>query len=312
MLRSAEGSRSHAFGPVEWGLLSATALIWGASFLLIAEGLEAYSPGMVTWVRLSLGMVTLALFPAARRRIARSDWPQVILLGLVWMAVPFLLFPIAQQWISSSMAGMLNGAMPLFAAVVASLLLRRLPGPAQALGLGVGFVGVVLLTGFGAEDSESSTVLGIALVLVAVACYGLAVNIAVPLQQRYGSLPVLLRALAVASVATAPFGLSGVPSASIELLPTLSLIALGALGSGLAFVAMTNLVGRAGATRGAVATYFIPIIAIVLGVLVRDETVTVPALVGIGLVLVGAYVTSRRDTAAVRRLERELISPADR
>jgi drug/metabolite transporter (DMT)-like permease len=298
MLRSAEGSRLHAFGVVEWGLLVAVALIWGSSFLLIAEGLEAYSPGLVTWARLSLGMVTLLLFPAARRPVDRRDWPQIVALAMIWMAVPFLLFPIAQQWISSSLAGMLNGAMPLFAAVVASFVLKRLPGRTQLVGLLVGFIGVVLLTLFGARDPEPSTVLGIALVLVAVACYGFAVNIAVPLQQQYGSLPVLLRALVVASVITAPFGLVGIGDASLELLPTLSLIGLGALGSGVAFVAMATLVGRAGATRGAVAVYFIPIVAMALGVAVRNETVTVPALVGIGLVLIGAYVTSRRDTGA--------------
>jgi drug/metabolite transporter (DMT)-like permease len=298
MLRSAEGSHLNAFGVIEWGLLAAVALIWGSSFLLIAEGLEAYSPGLVTWVRLTLGMLTLLLFPAARRPLDRRDWPQIAALALLWMAIPFLLFPIAQQWISSSLAGMLNGGAPLFAAVVAALLLRRLPGKAQLTGLFVGFIGVVLLTVFGVEAPASSTVLGIALVIVAVACYGFAVNIAVPLQQRYGSLPVLLRALAIASAVTAPFGLAGLGTASPAWLPTLSLVGLGVLGSGLAFVAMTNLVGRAGATRGAVAIYFIPIVALVLGVAVRGETVTVPALVGIGLVLVGAYVTSRRDTAA--------------
>lgn len=273
------------------------ALIWGSSFVFIAEGLEAYSPGMVTWARLTLGMVTLGLFPAARRPVDRSDWPQLVALAVIWMAVPFLLFPIAQQWISSSLAGMLNGAMPLFAAVIASLFLRRLPGRFQIIGLLVGFVGILLLTIFGAEDPEPSTVLGIALVLLAVLCYGFAVSIAVPLQQRYGSLPVLLRGLAVASVATAPFGLVGIGDSKLELLPTLSLIALGALGSGVAFVAMATLVGRAGATRGAVSVYFVPIVAMVLGVVVRDETVTVPAMIGIALVLVGAYLTSRREDA---------------
>lgn len=250
---------------------------------------------MVTWTRLTLGMVTLGLFPAARKPVDRSDWPQLVTLALIWMAVPFLLFPIAQQWISSSLAGMLNGAMPLFAAVIASMFLRRLPGRLQIIGLSIGFAGIVLLTVFGAEDPEPSTVLGIVLVLIAVLCYGFAVSIAVPLQQRYGSLPVLLRGLAIASIATAPFGIAGIGDSRLELLPTLSLVALGVLGSGVAFVAMATLVGRAGATRGAVSVYFVPIVAMILGVVVRDETVTIPAIIGIAFVLVGAYLTSRRE-----------------
>ncbi len=75
----------------------------------------------------------------------------------------------------------------------------------------------------------------------------------------------------------------------------LAVAALGSFGTGLAFVAMTTLVGRVGATRGSVAIYFLPVVAIALGVIFRDETVAAISLLGTGLVLVGAYLTSRRE-----------------
>jgi drug/metabolite transporter (DMT)-like permease len=73
------------------------------------------------------------------------------------------------------------------------------------------------------------------------------------------------------------------------------MVPLGVLGTGLAFVLMTTLVGRVGASRGSIAIYFIPIVAMVLGVLVRSETIEPIAIAGTGLVLIGAWIASRRE-----------------
>ena len=144
-----------------------------------------------------LGAVCLACFPGTRARVERVDWPRIVLLGLTWMAVPLLLYPVAQQWVDSSTAGAINGTMPLFSAALAALLLRRLPGPAQLGGLAVGFTGVLLVTLSEATGAGGSP-LGIGLLLFSTVLYAVAFNLAVPLTQRYGSLPVLLRAQLVA------------------------------------------------------------------------------------------------------------------
>ncbi len=215
LLEAGSGSRSEAFGAQEWLLLSSIAVIWGSSFLFIDIGLEAFRPGVIALARVALGAVALALFPAARRAIDRQDFPRVALLGLIWMVIPLLLFPVAQQWIDSSVAGMLNGAVPLFGAAWAVLLLRRPLARAQTLGLLVGFAGVLAISWPELEGSRATT-LGVVLVVVAVTCYGLAVNLAVPLQQRYGSLPVLLRAQLVALLLLLPFGLWSLPGSHLE------------------------------------------------------------------------------------------------
>ncbi len=294
ILSTTHGSRRQAFGVVEWALLLAVAAIWGSSFLFIAESLESFEPSFITAGRFTLGFLTLSAFPAARRKVAREDWPSVGAIAVTWMALPMYLFPVAQQWISSSLAGMINGAVPLFAAVVAAAMLRQVPASRQISGLMIGFAGVAAVSLRGGSDFDNGY-LGVALLLFAVACYGLGINLAVPLQQRYGALPVLLRALGVAAALTIPLGLLELPADEASLSSTAALIALGALGTGIAFVAMTNLVGRAGATRGAVATYFIPIVALVLGVTFRDETASLLSLAGIALILVGAWLTSRKE-----------------
>jgi drug/metabolite transporter (DMT)-like permease len=298
LLEVGSGSRSEAFGAQEWLLLSSIAVIWGSSFLFIDIGLEAFRPGVIALARVALGAVALALFPAARRAIDRQDLPRVALLGLIWMVIPLLLFPVAQQWIDSSVAGMLNGAVPLFGAAWAVLLLRRPLARAQTLGLLVGFAGVLAISWQELEGSRATT-LGVVLVVVAVTCYGLAVNLAVPLQQRYGSLPVLLRAQLVALLLLLPFGLWSLPGSHLEWGAALAMLPLGILGTGLAFVLMTTLVGRVGGPRGAVATYFIPVVAIALGVVFLGERVAPAALLGTGLVLAGAWLTSRREVRQV-------------
>ena len=109
----------------DWLLLAGPGLIWGASFLFIAEGLEAVGPNGVTFVRILVGFLTLMLFPAAWRPDKREDRLAIVTLGVIWLAFPLSMFPHAEQRVSSALTGMLNGATPLFTAIVASLLARR-------------------------------------------------------------------------------------------------------------------------------------------------------------------------------------------
>lgn len=279
---------------MEWSLLAGIGLMWGSSFIFMAEGLEAFEPGLVTLLRIALGTATVAIARRARRPVAREDWGRIAVLGLVWMAAPLLLFPIAQQWIDSSLAGMLNGAMPLFAALTAAVLLRRAPRTVQVIGLVLGFTGVIAIA-WPAVQGASVTALGAALVILATVFYGIAANLTVPLQQKYGALAVVLRAQLVALLAVLPFGLAALPGSSFQWSSALAMVPLGVGGTGLAFLAMATLVGRAGATRGAVAIYFIPVVATLLGVIVRDESVQLLQLGGLVLVLTSVWLTSRRD-----------------
>jgi drug/metabolite transporter (DMT)-like permease len=294
LLETGRGSRTEAFGLREWLLLVAIALIWGSSFLFIDVALEALEPGVIAVGRVALGVAALALVPAARRSIGRDDLGRVALLGVIWAGLPLILFPVAQQWIDSSVAGMLNGAVPLAGAAWAVLLLHRPLPLVHAVGLVVGFAGVLAISWPQLQGSRA-TMLGASLVLLAVVCYGLAVNLAVPLQQRYGALPVLLRAQLAALAALLPFGLWGLGGSRFAWGPVLAIVPLGVLGTGLAFVLMTVLVGRVGGPRGAVATYFIPVVAIALGVLFLGERVAPIALAGTALVVAGAWLTSRRE-----------------
>jgi drug/metabolite transporter (DMT)-like permease len=150
-----------------------------------------------------------------------------------------------------------------------------------------------------AVQGADATALGAGLVLLATLFYGIAFNLAVPLEERNGALPVIWRAQLVALLVVTGPGVVGATGSSWSWSSMLAMVVLGALSTGLAFAFFTILVGRVGAARGSVTVYFIPIVAIVLGVLLGRESVAVVALVGTALVLLGAYLTSRREADPV-------------
>jgi drug/metabolite transporter (DMT)-like permease len=297
VLSTSVGTHRGAFTAADWALFASIGLIWGSSFLFIAIGLDAFEPGLITWLRVLFGATTLWLMPAARTRLAREDHARLVALSFLWVAVPFTLFPLAQQWISSGLTGLLNGSLPIFATTIGAIMLTRLPGRAQTIGLLVGFAGVTAIAAPSLAEG-SNEALGVVLVLAAVGCYGVAINIAAPLTQRYGSLPVMARMLALGALWTAPFGLVGLRGSSFEWPSLAAVVALGALGTGLAFVLIGRLVSRVGSSRASFATYLIPVVALVLGAVFLDERVRALSLIGIGLVIAGAVLASRRERGA--------------
>src|SRR5690606_34886449 len=195
-----------------------------------------------------LGALTLALLPGPRVRIAPEDRRSLVAVSVLWVAVPFTLFPLAEQRINSAVTGLLNGATPMFTALFAALLFGRRTTGAQLAGVFVGFAGIVLISlpslGEGATEAT-----GVGLVLLATVCYGIATNLAAPLQAKYGSPVVMGRMLALATLWVLPWGLAGLGGSSAELGPIAAVTVLGVLGTGLAFLLMGQLVGRVGPTR---------------------------------------------------------------
>ena len=277
---------------MDWILLVVPGAIWGASFLFIAEGLEVMGPNGVTFTRILVGFLTLALFPGSRRPVGREDRLGTALVGVLWMAFPLSMFPFAEQRVSSALTGMLNGAVPLFTAIVAAGMARRWPSRGIAMGLAVGLAGGVLMA-LPTVGQGRSTAVGVLLILVALVSYGFALNIARPLQQRQGALPVIWRAQAVALVLTAPLGLPEVLEARWSPGPWLALLALGALGTGLAYVLIALAAGRVGATKASATTFLIPPVALLLGVLVRGESVAGLSVIGGVVCLAGAWLMRR-------------------
>lgn len=298
LLATAQAANDDSFAATDWALFLGVSVIWGSSFLLIAEALEGLTPGVVTLGRVGLGAVTLWIMRLARgesRRIEAEDRSMVFLLSLVWVAVPFTLFPLAQEHINSAVAGLLNGATPVFVGIVSVLFVRAIPTGRQTIGLVIGFIGVLLIS-LGSASGGATEVRGVLLVLIATLCYGFAINIAAPLQAKYGAITLMSAILGLATIWVAPFGVLSLDGNDWSVVPTLSVIALGAIGTGLAYWIMASLVGRVGAVRASFITYLIPVVSLMLGVTIRGDVVRALAIAGAILTIAGAFMASRRAT----------------
>ena len=280
----------------DWLLLCTAAGVWGSSFLFMDVALRVEHPGLVAWLRPAFGLGFLAVVPGAWRPIARSDLPTIGLLGLLWMAIPLSLFPLAQTWIDSSIAGMMNSGMPVMTLMAGAAFFGVRTHRLQVAGVVVGIAGIVMV-GLPTATSEGrgagTGALGVLLVLVAISCYGVAANIAGPLQRRYGSPAVLLRVLMVAAVATMPWGIVGLADSEFAWSAAGSNLAVGFGGTGVAYVAAATLIGRVGPVRMSAVTYVVPIVAVILGVAVLGESVGAWEVAGLAVLMVGAWMTTR-------------------
>lgn len=296
-----------AFSPTDWLVFATISGIWGASFLFIAIGLDSLEPGVITLMRVGLGALTLALLPAARVRIDPADRARLVAVSVLWVGVPFTLFPLAEQRINSAVTGLLNGATPMFAALFAATLFGRRTSGAQLLGVVVGFAGIVLIS-LPSLGEGSTEALGVGLVLLATVCYGLATNLVAPLQGRYGSQAVMGKMLALATIWTLPYGLLSLDGSHVEAGPIAAIVVLGVVGTGLAFLLMGGLVGRVGPTRATFITYCMPPVSLALGVIFQDDHVATLALVGVVLAITGAILAGR--PVAVRAAKQTAESPS--
>ena len=222
----------------------------------------------------------------------RADWGKVIWLGILWFAFPLSMFPFAEQRVSSALTGMLNGANPLFATLVASFIARRAPAHGVTAGLAVGLVGTFLIALPSLDQGESSTI-GIGLILIALVSYGFALSLARNLQMKYGAVPVIWRAQAIGLILTAPLGIHDVLAAHWSLVPVVSLLALGMGGTAIANVLLASAAGRFGASKASGTTFLIPVVALVLGLVVRHEQVAWLSVAGCLVCLTGAYLMKR-------------------
>lgn len=291
---SVEGTSQADLRTGDWGQLAGAAAVFGSAFLWIAIALRTINPGTIAFGRVALGAATLGLFPAARCAIRRPDWARLVIASTFGFATPVLLFALAEEHIPSAVAGMLVSGIPIFTATFAALETRTWPRPRRLAGLGVGFGGIVLLSLPNLAGGEGE-VIGVAMVVGAVASYALATTLYAPLQQTYGSLRVTMWLLIVSSVILAPLGILGFGESSFELSTVAALAFLGIVGTGAVWAVFVGLVGRVGAVRAAIVGYLIPIMALLLGVVVLGERVAPIQVAGVAVSLAGGYLLSRAE-----------------
>ncbi len=295
--------------PLNRGALSRIgllALIWGSSFLWIKLADRDFSAVEVTLGRLAAGAAVLVVIMAARGgRVPRSArlWAAVAVAALFANALPYLLFSLAEQSVSSSTAGVINATTPLWTGVLAlAVRHQRSVTRWQAAGLVIGFAGGVLIFAPWRAASELVSAGGLECLAASVS-YAVSYIFMDRFLARRGISAIVLSAcqLAVAAAMLAvALAVSGARAPHWTAEGTAALAVLGIVGTGFAYVLNYQIISSDGATVASTVTYLLPVVAIVLGVLVLRETVTALTLAGIALVLAGVALTRRPATARHR------------
>jgi drug/metabolite transporter (DMT)-like permease len=277
-----------------WLLLLLLGAIWGASYLFIKIGLRDLSPGMVSWLRVLLA--ALVLVPLASRQGGlpnlRGMLPVLFLLGAVQVAGPFMLIAAGEEEISSSLAGILVSSAPLFTALLAIWVdhEERSTG-LRGVGIGLGFAGVVLLLGVDLGGSGSELLGGAAIVLASLG-YAIGGFIAKHRLADAEPLPIAAAVMVASAVLLAPVGLATAPGSVPGLGPVAAVVALGVLGTGVAFAIFYSLIGWVGPARTFIVTYIAPAFAVFYGAFFLDEQITVATMAGLALIVGGSWLAA--------------------
>lgn len=277
-----------------WTLLLTLAAIWGASYLFIEIGGRDMSAPVIAFGRIALGAAVLV--PLALRRNALGGlsglWTAIVVIAIAQVAAPFLLIALGQEEISSSLAGILVGAAPIFTAILAIFFAReeRSEG-VQLFGIVVGVGGLVLLLGIDVADTTAQLLGGLAVVLAAL---GYAIGGLLARRRLAGVQPIGVAAvvLAVSVPLSLPAALLTLPDEVPGVGPIAAITALGMVGTGVAFAIFYELIATVGPARTFLVTYLAPVFAVAYGVILLDESFGLATLVGLILILAGSYLAA--------------------
>ncbi|MDH5334454.1 MAG: DMT family transporter [Thermoleophilia bacterium] len=272
-------------------LLLLLSAIWGSSFLFIKLGVDEVEPSVVVLGRLVVGVALLAPLAVVRGglRPIRAVLLPLAVLGALNNALPFWLLGFAETRIDSGLTAVVQAAAPIFTVLLATWIDRsqRVRGLRLA-GILVGFVGVALLVGVqrGGEVTAALAVVGTAL------CYAVSVLFAGRTLKGVRPLQASIGQLAFGMLVVAPVALAQLPDEAPSAGSVAAIVALGALGTGVAYLLYFAIIASAGASRAILVTYLVPAFALVYGVVLLDEPLTWTAVLGLLLILGGTTLAS--------------------
>ncbi|WP_068109572.1 DMT family transporter [Tropicimonas marinistellae] len=274
-----------------WLIVFVLGIGWGASFTFNAILLREVGPLAVSFLRIAFGAATCWAWVLARGKpVPRSMrfYGQALVLGVLNYAIPFAVYPIAQQYIASGVAGIVNAMMPIMVVIVSHFW----PGgeratPAKTLGVLFGFAGIVVLTLPALRGGVSSEVGAILFTLLAPVCYAVAMNY---LRRLHGVDPAVVAATALTTgalfMAPAMLAMEGPPIIATPA-GVVSVLGLGVVLTGVAFIVLYAIIPQIGATNASIVTFIAPVSAVLLGHALLGDEIETAHLAGMGMIFLG-------------------------
>jgi drug/metabolite transporter (DMT)-like permease len=277
-----------------WTLFAAVSVIWGMPYLFIKIAVDEISPSLVAWSRLALAAAVL--LPIAWKlgalRGLRERWRILTVFAAVEMAVPWPLLGFGEVHISSSLAAILVATVPLFVALLATRFDHsERPTVTRLVGMLIGLVGVVALVGIDIGGKGDELLGALAILLVAF-LYAIGPMIVKRRLSDVDPLGPVAASLGIAALLVTPFALVSLPDSTPSADTFASIAVLGLLCSALAFLLFFRLIAEIGPGRATVITYINPVVALALGVVVLDESITTGVVVGLLLILAGSWLST--------------------
>jgi drug/metabolite transporter (DMT)-like permease len=277
-----------------WALFAAVSVIWGMPYLFIKIAVDEISPSLMAWSRLALAAAVL--LPVAWKlgalRGLRERWRILTVFAAVEMAVPWPLLGFGEIHVSSSLAAILVATVPLFVALLATRFDHsERPTATRFIGMLIGLGGVVALVGIdiGGKGDE---LLGALAILVVAFLYAIGPMIVKRRLSDVDPLGPVAASLGIAALLVTPFALVSLPDSTPSADTFASIAVLGLLCSALAFLLFFRLIAEIGPGRATVITYINPVVALALGVVVLDESITTGVVVGLLLILAGSWLST--------------------
>jgi len=276
--------------------------LWGIPYLFIRVAVDpetGFSPAIVVFMRVFIGAMILLPIAIYDKSffIAIKGWKFIAVYALFEMVIPWILIGTAEQSISSGLAGLLVASVPIFSTIITSLHGdKSVWHPRRLFGMGVGFLGVFLLVGIESFTGSSNP---ISILMMLGASIGYAYAVIFISRKLPGVSGVAINGIAMAMTAIfySPALLLLWPDRAIGTTAIYSVIALGVFSTGIAFAVFFTVMAEIGPARASLVTYMNTAFAVVLGVIILSEPLTIGIIVGLPLVLVGSYLASRKVNA---------------
>ena len=276
-----------------WILITILGAVWGSAFMFIKIATPELGPIALVNIRLAVAGLIFIPFLLQQKYLKhfRSNLKNILVLSVINTALPFSLFAYASLESSSNMLSILNGTTAIMAVVISTIWLKIRLNFFQIMGVFIGLFGIVVLAN---PDNVYISMKATIFCLSAAFCYALSANYIQKFAYKTNTIVLIGWSLVIASVLLLPITFFNLPSQFPSNNVIFSILWLGVISTGVAFLGYVRLIEKVGAVKTATVAYFIPVFGVIWGYVFLGETITSQILIGMILILIGIVFTNKR------------------
>ena len=276
-----------------WILITILGAVWGSAFMFIKIATPELGPIALVNIRLAVAGLIFIPFLLQQKYLKhfRSNLKNILVLSVINTALPFSLFAYASLESSSNMLSILNGTTAIMAVVISTIWLKIRLNFFQIMGVFIGLFGIVVLAN---PDNVYISMKATIFCLSAAFCYALSANYIQKFAYKTNTIVLIGWSLVIASVLLLPITFLNLPSQLPSKNVIFSILWLGVISTGVAFLGYVRLIEKVGAVKTATVAYFIPVFGVIWGYVFLGEPITLQILIGMILILIGIVFTNKR------------------